>query len=456
LVTGSNLGDLNKMKFRKEWIGFVLCLGVLLILTIILSFMSRRQFHHQVITSVHKLMQSELYTITQDTSLRLLDRDLALFDLGLPEISSDSRELLKEIIIDTLTLPTVTEAFAYSEKGLPIKLEIGFKENIEAVNFASKEFSSEPYFKNKAGEDFSFFFRIETLEGTFITEILIDEQHILNEWRAVDRQLLTFSLLSFCCVVIVLFLIFYFMIRGIRNREIRLEQGNQLLQRTNQKLAQAYKKVGLGALSGHLMHSLKTPLTHLQMIAREAEEKREVDVKELQKIHLNIRELVSESLQALKEFENQKVSYQVTISELFDQVIERTYKLFPNAQILVPKNKALNQNIDNLQSTLLLPILTAVIDNAYEQDSKSEVNLSAKLEDDKLTIKISDTSGGIPVNEQPFLFDPSKSSKKGGTGLGLAIAYHLAQSMEAELTLSQSDQCGSIFKILFKVNELHA
>ena len=162
----------------------------------------------------------------------------------------------------------------------------------------------------------SFFFRIETLEGTFITEILIDEQHILNEWRAVDRQLLTFSLLSFCCVVIVLFLIFYFMIRGIRNREIRLEQGNQLLQRTNQKLAQAYKKVGLGALSGHLMHSLKTPLTHLQMIAREAEEKREVDVKELQKIHLNIRELVSESLQALKEFENQKVSYQVTISEL--------------------------------------------------------------------------------------------------------------------------------------------
>ena len=231
---------------------------------------------------------------------------MALFDLGLPEISSDSRELLKEIIIDTLTLPTVTEAFAYSEKGLPIKLEIGFKENIEAVNFASKEFSSEPYFKNKAGEDFSFFFRIETLEGTFITEILIDEQHILNEWRAVDRQLLTFSLLSFCCVVIVLFLIFYFMIRGIRNREIRLEQGNQLLQRTNKKLAQAYKKVGLGALSGHLMHSLKTPLTHLQMIAREAEEKREVDVKELQKIHLNIRELVSESYRLSKNLKTKK------------------------------------------------------------------------------------------------------------------------------------------------------
>ena len=50
------------------------------------------------------------------------------------------------------------------------------------------------------------------------------------------------------------------MSRGIRNREIKLEQGNQLLQITNQKLAQAYKSVGLGALSGHLMHSLKTLL----------------------------------------------------------------------------------------------------------------------------------------------------------------------------------------------------
>ena len=158
--------------------------------------------------------------------------------------------------------------------------------------------------------------------------------------------------------------------------------------------------MGLGALSGHLMHSLKTPLTHLQLIAREAEEKKEIDAKELQNVHLNIRELVSESLQALKEFENQNISYQITIGELFDQVIQRTHKIFPSAQISTCKNNALNQNIDNLQSTLLLPILTSLVDNALEQDNSSQVSLSSKLDDGIVTLEISDTSGGIPENQQ--------------------------------------------------------
>ena len=50
-------------------------------------------------------------------------------------------------------------------------------------------------------------------------------------------------------------------------------------------------------------------------------------------------ELVSQSLQALKEFENQKISYQVTIGELFDQVIERTHKLFPECTNFSFKDK---------------------------------------------------------------------------------------------------------------------
>ena len=437
------------MKLRKEWIGFFLCIGVLLTLTIILSFQSRKQFHDQVITSTHGLFLSELNSIAQDDSLRLLDRDLALLDLGLPEISSDPEELLEEIIIDTLILPTVTEAFAYSETGLPVKLELGFQENIDALTFAIREDSNEPFFKYKDGYDFSFFFKIDTLEGPFIIEVQIDEQHILEEWDAIDRQLLKISILSIASGLILLFMIFYFLSKGIIERETKLEERNKLLQRTNQKLAQVYKTTGLGALSGHLMHSLKTPLTHLQLIAKEAGEMKEIDAKELQNIHANIRDIVSQSLQALKELETQKVSYQITIGELFQQVVTRTAQLFQNPKISVQKTNALTQSIDNLQGTLLLPILSAVVDNALEQDRDSKIILTARMKEFELALEVSDTSGGIPENEQPFLFDPSKSTKKGGTGLGLAIAYQLAQSMEAEFGLSKSDQIGSVFYISF-------
>ena len=324
-------------------------------------------------------------------------------------------------------------------------------EKIDALTFATKEDSNEPFFRYQIGYDFSFFFKIDTLEDPFIIELQIDEQHILNEWGAIDRQLLRLSVLSICIGIILLFVIFQFMSRGIRNREIKLEQRNQLLRITNQKLAQAYKSVGLGALSGHLMHSLKNSSYPSSIDCKEAEEKKEIDAKELQNVHLNIRELVSESLQALKEFENQNISYQITIGELFDQVIQRTHKTFPSAQISTCKNNALNQNIDNLQSTLLLPILTSLVDNALEQDNSSQVSLSAKLADGIVTLEISDTSGGIPENQQPFLFDPSKSTKKGGTGLGLAIAHQLSQSLDANLVLVKSDSKAHIFFFLICV-----
>ena len=159
-------------------------------------------------TSTHNLLSSELNSIAQDNSLRLLDRDLTLIDLGLPEISSDPEELLEEIIIDTLTLPTVTQAFAYSEKGLPIKLELGSQKNVNAIAFAIREDSSEPFSRYEAGNDFSFFFKIDTIEDPFIIEVLIDEQHILGEWNAINRQLLKLSVLSICSGIVLLFVIF--------------------------------------------------------------------------------------------------------------------------------------------------------------------------------------------------------------------------------------------------------
>ena len=58
------------------------------------------------------------------------------------------------------------------------------------------------------------FFKIDTIEDPFIIEVLIEEQHILDEWDAIDRQLLKLSVLSICSGVVLLFVIFQFMIRG--------------------------------------------------------------------------------------------------------------------------------------------------------------------------------------------------------------------------------------------------
>jgi signal transduction histidine kinase len=122
--------------------------------------------------------------------------------------------------------------------------------------------------------------------------------------------------------------------------------------------------------------------------------------------------------------------------------------------VSIKPSTALSQTIDNLQGTLLLSIITSLLENAFETFSTANVSLSADIESQKVIIHVEDNCGGIPENEKPFLFDPSKSRKKGGTGLGLAISKQLALSMDAELSLNKSDESGSVFKISFQVKEL--
>ena len=69
---------------------------------------------------------------------------------------------------------------------------------------------------------------------------------------------ITSRILTILSGSIMLFIIFRFMSIRIQAREKQLENKNHLLEKTNQKLAQAYKTVSLGALTGHLMHALKT------------------------------------------------------------------------------------------------------------------------------------------------------------------------------------------------------
>ena len=437
------------MNLRKEWLGFCLSLGVLFLLTCILLFHSRNQFREQIIKSNHNLLNAELNKLTDDIAFKLLDRDLVLFDLDLPEMTSDRKQMLEEVILNLLTIPKVVQAFAYNENGSPISLSIGSQINQDAVRFSSLKNSDSPFYVHYSGQHFSYFFKTESLDDSFIMEIQIEEKYILEEWSVIDQEIKKLGLISFLTSSLLLFLIFKFLSDRLKDREVKLEEKNSLLQKTNQKLAQSYKSVGLGALSGHLMHSLKTPLTHLQIITKEAEERKEIDVEELREVQMRIGGLVSQSLHSLQDVENRQTAYTISLAELFEQVVSKKVEISTDGSVTVKSSTALSQTIDNLQGILLLSIITSLVENAFQTFSGADVSLRADIENQKVIIHVEDNCGGIPENEKAFLFDPSKSRKKGGTGLGLAISNQLALSMDAELSLNKSDEFGSVFSISF-------
>ena len=439
------------MNIRKEWLGFALSLLLLFFLSAVLLLFSRKNFHVQVLDSQGNLISAEITTLVEENEYKLLERDITFVDLGVPEMAYDQEELLSYTALDILTLPKVIQVLAYDTDGNPIPLVTGTMSNPVAKRFSLSERNTSTFFNHNQGDSFALFFRINTLDGTYIFEVQLEEDFILNEWETIDRQLLEQGLLIILTGILVLYVIFHFMTKHIQERERKLEQQNTLLQKTNQKLAQAYKTVSLGALTGHLMHSLKTPLTSLQILAREADKDSNVDPKELVDVHSQIKDLVSQSLLSLQEIESKNQAYEMTITEIFALVIARTSNISRRGNIRIKDSKDKEVTLDNLCSSLLSPILISLLENAFQSRKDTEVTLSVEKDNHSLLIHVVDTSVGIPESEQEFLFDPTKSRKPNGTGLGLALAQQLALSMGAKIKLIHSDNDGSHFTIFLNL-----
>ncbi|TMQ22605.1 MAG: hypothetical protein E6J90_12030 [Deltaproteobacteria bacterium] len=53
------------------------------------------------------------------------------------------------------------------------------------------------------------------------------------------------------------------------------------------------------------------------------------------------------------------------------------------------------------------------------------VTVSARVDDDRCTIRVTDNGPGIPDQVQPRIYEPFFSTKEGGTGLGMSIVHSL-------------------------------
>jgi len=110
----------------------------------------------------------------------------------------------------------------------------------------------------------------------------------------------------------------------------------------------------------------------------------------------------------------------------------------------------------------LRQILVNIINNAIKFSSKQEKQgkvsvrvLLTESNPDQVVVTFQITDNGIGMNKetQEKLFksfsqgDPSTTRRFGGTGLGLAISHHLAELMDAEITVQSAPQHGSTFII---------
>ncbi|MDT5122171.1 MAG: hypothetical protein QOC96_1653 [Acidobacteriota bacterium] len=107
---------------------------------------------------------------------------------------------------------------------------------------------------------------------------------------------------------------------------------------------------------------------------------------------------------------------------------------------------------------LIRRMVLNLLDNAIKYTpAGGHILVEVGPDDSRYTVRITDTGVGIPLEDQPRVFErfyrvDQARSRNGetagsGAGLGLSIASWVAEMHDGHLTLDRSDQCGSSFLI---------
>jgi len=101
-----------------------------------------------------------------------------------------------------------------------------------------------------------------------------------------------------------------------------------------------------------------------------------------------------------------------------------------------------------------------LLDNALKYGGKSglKVWISVRRSDSDLLLEVKDNGPGIPLTDQPHIFErfyrvhKDRSRDAGGTGLGLSIVKHTIQAHGGTVSLESAPGSGSTFTIRLPYN----
>ncbi|MCY7334116.1 MAG: hybrid sensor histidine kinase/response regulator [Pseudanabaena sp. CAN_BIN31] len=143
----------------------------------------------------------------------------------------------------------------------------------------------------------------------------------------------------------------------------------------------------------------------------------------------------------------------LNLKELLDQVVQ---ELKP---IAISKNLELSAELDDEgvnhvkgDRLELLRVFNNLIGNALKFTELGSVHVSLKLNESEAVIAIADTGAGIPLEEQPFLFQrfSQGNHQKQGSGLGLYLSHYIINAHNGKIFVKSPNldsQKGSTFSV---------
>ena len=114
----------------------------------------------------------------------------------------------------------------------------------------------------------------------------------------------------------------------------------------------------------------------------------------------------------------------------------------------------------NVDIFLFQSVLNNLINNAIKFTTKGSIKLTANVNNEIVTINVSDTGVGISIEKQNLIWEEFRQASEGynrsfeGTGLGLTIARRYTELMKGSISVKSSQNEGTTFSIVLPLAKI--
>jgi signal transduction histidine kinase len=281
-----------------------------------------------------------------------------------------------------------------------------------------------------------------------VIQFLMDGSTMAAEYAELDRNLVWKFSAAFLTGALIL-------VAGLGLALRRVQQANQKLARRTHDLLQANRELALaartsavGAVTAHLIHGLKNPLSGLrQFVHSHPAAGGDTEWQSALGTTQRMEELINRVVRVLQE-QQTGVAYEISISELLALLAAKAAPLAKANGIRFEMEARFDGNVSNREADLILLILENLVQNAVEATPAGrEVKVTVTDVAGVIHFEVQDQGPGLPAGLESRLFLPCTSGKKDGGGIGLAISKQLAQSLGGRLELVANRAFGCTFRL---------
>lgn len=282
-----------------------------------------------------------------------------------------------------------------------------------------------------------------------IAQFNVEGSSIAAEFARLDRHLVFQGLTAFCSGGVILVLAIGWALARLRHAHDLLGERTGRLLLANQELALAAKTSAVGAITSHLIHGLKNPLSGLQhfmsSLAPADSDSAEADWQQAIAATRRMHSLIHQVVNVLRE-EETAAQYELSLADLAEIVASKVRPLLDETGVRFVSRSSGAVALPNRTANLVALVLANLAHNAIQATPKGKtVVLSIVESGSGLVCEIQDEGTGLPPNVAAALFTPCKSTKAGGSGIGLAISKQLANHLGGGLELKRSGPDGCLF-----------